>query len=222
MEINQRIENAIKLADLDMNHIQHLINVEFDGSIDAYLSYVRRLSIDFESALALLVLTSNTIQINSFISVNLTKIQQSIQLINIFEGFCSRSEKEISCDPVNNEIINGFFRPIHATHLSHLLYIEKQLKNVLNTMNCTPNLLDVQPELINEVDETENDLTTLKLDFLSSYPDILSMKDMCRIFNVKRNAIINKEKAGYFKRCTPKNQNVGYRKLDIAKYLSIR
>lgn len=222
MEISQSIENALKLADLDLNRIQYEIDVDFNGAIDAYFDHVRQLSTDFESALAMLVLNSNAAQINTFVSLNLTKIDISIKQIKLFDELCSRCQIEIDNNPVNSEIIDGFFRPIHNAHLSQLLYIERLLKDVLKNINGEPITTVNHVESTNEADHLEKESMPVEIEFLSGYPDTLTMKHMEEILHVKRNAIITKEREGHFKRCTPKNANVGFRKADIVKYLATR
>jgi predicted DNA-binding transcriptional regulator AlpA len=222
MEINQSLENALKLADLDMNRIQYEIDEEFKGSMDAYFNHVRQLSTDFETALALLVLSSKPDQISTFASLNLIKIDISIRHIRLFDELCSKNQIMIDSDSINTEIINGFFHPIDIAHLSVLVYIEKLLKDVLKNINGKPTATVNQPELANEVDHLEKELVPDKIEFLIDYPEILTMKHMEEIFHCKRNAIYTKEKEGHFKRCTSKNSNVGFRKEKIIQYLSTR
>jgi predicted DNA-binding transcriptional regulator AlpA len=224
MEINQSLENALKLADLDLNRIQYEIDVDFNGSIDTYFDHVRQLSTDFESALALLVLNSNTAQINAFARLNLTKIDISIKHIKLFDELCSRSQIQIDSDPVNSDIIDGFFRPIHNAHLSQLVYIERLLKNVLKDLNdeSTATISENMMEKTKDSEISKNESVAEEKELLSEYSEFLSMKDMSKIFKVNRNAIYKKEKAGHFNRCTLKNQNVMFEKEEIKRYLSAR
>lgn len=220
MEINQSLENALKLADLDLNRIQYEIDEDFNGSMDAYFDYVRQLSTDFESALALLVLSSKPEQITTFASLNLIKIDISIRHIKLFDELCSKNQIMIDSDFTNTEIINGFFRPINDAHLSILVYIEKLLKDVLKNINVNQTTTVKLVESANEVDQSEKEPVSEEKELLSEYPQLLSMKDMKAIFDVKRNAIHNYEKEGHFKRCTAPNKNIKFKKEDIKRYLS--
>lgn len=222
MEINQSLENALKLADLDLNRIQYEIEVDFDGSKEAYYDHVRKLSTDFESALALLVLNSNTAQINAFANLNLRKVDISIRQIRLFDELCSRCQIEIDSDPINIEIIDGFFRPIHNAHLSQLLYIERLLKGVLKNINGEVPVIENMADGMPVPEVSEKITVPAEKDLLCEYGELLYMKDMQAIFKVERNAINNYEREGHFKRCSAPKKTVIFKKEEIKRYLSSR
>jgi len=222
MEINQSLSNALKIADLDMNRIQNYINVEFNGSMEAYLDHVRQMSTDFESALALMVLSYKPEQIATFASVNLTKIGISIQHIKLFDELCSKNQIMIDGDFINTEIINGFFRPINNVHLSQLVYIDRLLKKVLKDINGKPTETTIQPEATIDVNVSDKEPMLVGKDLLSNYGELLSMKDMKAIFKVERNAIYTYEKEGHFKRCSALNKTIMFNKEDIKRYFLSR
>jgi len=222
MEIKQSLSNALKLADLDMNRIQYIVEEEFNGSMEAYLDHVRQLSTDFESALALIVLSYKPEQIAAFASLNLKKIDISIRHIKLFDELCSKNQIQIDNDFINTEIINGFFRPINNAHLSQLVYIERLLKNVLEGINGKLEEATIQPEAKIEVDISDKEQVSVKNDLLSNYSELLSMKDMKSIFKVERNTIYTYEKEGYFKRCSALNKTVMFNKEDVKRYFLSR
>lgn len=220
MEINQSLNNALKLADLDFNRIQYVVEEEFSGSLNSYFIYVNQLATEFESALSGLVLEYKPEQIITFARLNLTKIEIAINQIKVFEELCSRSQIQIDSDPVNSGLLDGYFRPIQNAHLSQLVYIEKLLKDVLENVGGKITSTEVSSETVSEIQVSEKEVLPMEIDLLSDYGEFLSMADMTAIFKVKRDAIYKKESAGHFKRCSLKNQTVLFNKEDIKRYLS--
>lgn len=224
MEINQPLENALKLAELDLDRIQYIIEEDFSGSMDSYFIYVKQLSTDFESALSVLVLNSSNDKILTFATLNLRKIEIAIETINVVSKAFSNNRIEIDRDFTNIELIDDFFRPVFDAHLSQLVYIKKLLKDVLDGIGGGFSSVNIKSEdiIVPNIEPVEENIVAETKDLLSEYGEFLSIKDMEAIFKVKRNAIHNYEKEGYFKRCTPKNKTVMFNKEEIKNYLITR
>ena len=219
MEISQSIENALKLCEIDFNQIQQRIEVEYYGSIESYLENVRKLANDFEVALSAAVLIQNQEQINSFAKLNIRRIEVAIKQVETWENILRESEIEIESDPANREIIEGFMRPIYEAHLNQLIYIEKLLKGQFKGNDSDNQLQKFSSETVIEVQQKVS-LKNKVDELLNKYDEFLSMSDMEEILKVKRNAVYNYEKEGYFKRCTPKNKTILFKKEEIKNYLS--
>lgn len=224
MEINQPLENALKLANLDLDRIQYIIEEDFSGSMDSYFIYVKQLSTDFESALSVLVLNSSNDKILTFATLNLRKIEIAIETINVVSKAFSNNRVEIDRDFTNIELIDDFFRPVFDAHLSQLVYIKKLLKDVLDGIGGSFSSVNIKSEeiIVPKIEPVEKNIVEEITDLLSGYGELLSIKDMEAIFKVKRNAIHNYEKEGLFKRCSPKNKTVMFNKNDIKRYLLAR
>jgi len=224
MEINQSLNNALKLADLDFYRIQYVVDEDFSGSMDAYFGYVQQLSIDFESALSVLVLSSSNDKILTFVTLNLRKIEIAIDTINLIGKAFSNNRADIDRDFTTIELIDDFYRPAFNAHLSQLVYIKKLLKDVLDSIGGGFSSVNIESEeiIVPKIEPAEKEVIAETTDLLAGYGELLSIKDMEEIFKVKRNAIYTYENEGCFKRCSPKNKTVMFNKNDIKRYLLAR
>jgi hypothetical protein len=221
MEINKALENALKLADLDLNKIQNVIENDFFGSNDAYFEHVNQLAIDFESAFALLILESSPEQITTFATINLRKVDKSINGIKSgFEVF-SKFQTQIDNDDCKG-VMDGLIYPVWQCHLEKLVYIRKLLNDTLEGMSSKFISKRGETEKEEEVEVVKNDTETEIDALLSNYGELLSMKDMKAIFKVGRNAIYTYEKEGHFNRCSAPNRTILFRKEEIKRYLTTR
>lgn len=218
-DTEKALQGAIELATIDFSTIFQNINI--DGSIEPYLAHLRELKTEFEKALAILVLKSTPSQISTFAQLNLKKIDLAIEQIGIIENLFSKYQKQINQDFINIEIINEEIRPIQKAHLSELTYIKRLLQTALDNIGGTTVKANLQSPSNNQnqqvIEKTQNDET-----LLSGYGDLLSMKDMVKIFDVKRLSIIRWEKDGLFKRCSLRNKSVLYKKTEIQKFLQAK
>lgn len=222
MEINQSLENALILADIDFDTINNRFDNEFNGSFELYQNYAVKLCADFEIALKMLVLSSTPEKIAAFSQLNLKSINQSIKTIEFFEDAFSRNISGMQEDAAKNGVISRIQRPVQKCHYIQLTYIKKLFEEVEESLKIDDGTKSTQSNNTNNLDSQNKMNISDSNDLLKDYSELLSMKDMSEIFKVNRDAICKKEKAGHFKRCTLKNQKVMFEKEEIKRYLSAR
>lgn len=222
MKTNQHLDIALKLADFDFNRIGNEIDEKFNGSLDAYINYVRQISTDFETALSDLIFNSTQEQIITYANLNISKIDIGMKVITVFKTGISKNQSLIDNDADNYEISHGFYLPIMEAHFSQLTYLRSLLVNL--TVDIKGHYTLPENDIIEKVQDgiLENEKQSDEDDSLNSYSEYLSIKDMQEIFKVKRNAIYTKEKEGHFNRCSARNAKVLFKKADIISYLNNR
>ena len=222
MKTNQHLDIALKLADFDFNRIGDEIDEKFNGSLDAYINYVRQISTDFETALSDLIFNSTQEQIITYANLNISKIDIGIKVITVFKAGISKNQSLVDNDADNYEIFHDFYLPVMEAHFSQLSYLRSLLVNL--TIDIKGQYTLSENNIIDKVQDgiLENEIQPDEVDSLNSYNEYLSMDDMQNIFKVRRNAIYTKEKDGHFKRCSAKNAKVLFKKTDIISYLNNR
>ncbi|MDD3033851.1 MAG: helix-turn-helix domain-containing protein [Bacteroidales bacterium] len=211
--LQSSLQNALELANIDFEVIFDFINN--DRAIEEYRNNAKKLGTDFERELSLMVLQSTPEQIKTFANLNICKIDLAIKQINITKEYYSKSKSQINNDLYSKEMFDDIINPILEIHFAELTYIKRLLLFTFDNPNKTPTK-DVEPTIsIKETKCDEEESTNPNDSLLSEFGEFLSMKDMEKIFNVKRNSIYRWEKEGRIKRFTRSKKKVLFKKEEI-------
>lgn len=217
-KMQSSLQNALELANIDFNNIFDFIANY--GSIEDYKTNAKKLGTEFERELSLLVLQSTPEQIKTFANLNLVKIDIAIKQININKDcFYLKNKSKINNDPIYKEMFEDIINPILEVHYAELTYIKRLLVITLDNSLKTK-YGDIEPEIsINETNSQNGRIIKSKDNSLSEFGEFLEIKDMEKIFRIKRNTIYRWEREGRIKRCTNTNKKVLFKKEDIQFFL---
>lgn len=211
MEIEKSLTNILEISNLDFNSIGVQIENNF-GSIDSYNNYLEQLIKDFEKAIAVYLINKSKEELEPFFRINILKIDTAIETISSFENICKRKRETIESDKHYLDLIDNLFMPVYSLHNDKLRYIKRLIEQIYNKDNESS-----YSSNFNEEFNADNNCETN--DFWADLPETLNMNQVKDLLKVKRNAIYAYEKEGHFKRCSPKNKTVIFKKEDIKRYL---
>jgi predicted DNA-binding transcriptional regulator AlpA len=214
MDIEQSLLNVLDVSNLDFNFIGENIEKNF-GSIEAYNDYLNNLVNNFEKTIAINAIDKPKEQLEAFLRHNFLIVHNAINSINLIEDGFNKNRKLIESEQANIDLIDNLYLPVYNLHKEKLIYLKHIIKNMFPHVDTNSTYSDVKKE----VEIVENNKSK---ELLDDYPDLLKMSEVEGILKVKRNAIYNYEKEGYFKRCSLKNKTVLFNKEDIKKFIQNR